>query len=412
MRHITRLLLFFTLISLSQISLAEKKIKGAYSKQPPLFPIELKEAFPESKATFEEVKSRLLKHYYSDKLTEDALYYAAIQGMLRHVSPPDNRNLAKIWSSKQYQAFAEVLQGVQTAIGVQLQSNLYDGSLTVVNVSPNSPADGKLFPYDRIMRINNESLRGKKNSEVNALLSGKPGSTISFTVVRDIHVFDVKLTRTQYSVQNINVKILDTLAYVAIKNVSENTAKELEKTFTQLAQEGVTDLVVDLRNNGGGDFFEGLRMAETLLPKESVILRILQKSQQIENYVSNNENPSKFNIIVLINQHTASSAEVFAAALRDHQLARLVGTRSLGKATVEGTYSLDNGYYAKFIIAAMYSPRGQSWHSKGLLPDYFVEADPSKLSALQKLPLHQQLSADLQLATAWNLLKERQKNAK
>lgn len=148
-------------------------------------------------------------------------------------------------------------------------------------------------------------------------------------------------------------------------------------------------------------------MAETLLEKDKVILRILQKKQQIQNYVSTNSNPANFEIVVLINQNTASSAEVFATALRDHQKARLVGTRTHGKASVEGTYSLKNGYYAKFIIAAMYSPRGQSWHSKGLLPDYFIDADTSKVNKLRALPFKQQLQADLQLATAWNLLKEK-----
>lgn len=403
MKHLA----LFSLIFFSISSAAEQKIDGAQSSQAPLFPIELAEEFPKAKQTFNEVKQRLLKHYYSNRITEDALYYAAIQGMLRHVSPPDSKDLAQLWSPKQYQSFADTLQGVQTAIGVQLKINPADASLTITQVSPNSPADGKLQVHDRILRVNGEKLSGKSFTQINKMLSGPEGSNVQFTAVRDIEVFDTELTRQQFNVQNIVVNIQGQLAYITIDKVTAEISIELQKTLNQLAQEGVKELIIDLRNNGGGDFFEGIRMAETLLEKDKVILRILQKKQQIQNYVSTNSNPANFEIVVLINQNTASSAEVFATALRDHQKARLVGTRTHGKASVEGTYSLKNGYYAKFIIAAMYSPRGQSWHSKGLLPDYFIDADTSKVNKLRALPFKQQLQADLQLATAWNLLKEK-----
>lgn len=400
-------LALFSLLCFTMTVAAEQKINGAKSKQAPLFPIELAEEFPKAKQTFNEVKQRLLKHYYSDRLNEDALYYAAIQGMLRHASPPDNKDLARIWSPRQYQSFSDILQGVQTAIGVQLKVNTADASLTITHVSPNSPAHNKLQIHDRILRINGEKLLGKSFAQINTMLSGPEGSTIKFTVVRDIDVFDTELIRQQFNVQNVAVSIQGQLAYIIINKVTANISTELQKALHQLKQEGVRELIIDLRNNGGGDFFEGIRMAETLLEKDKVILRILQKQQQIQNYVSTNANPANFKIIVLVNKHTASSAEVFASALRDHQKARLVGTRTHGKASVEGTYSLKNGYYAKFIIAAMYSPRGQSWHSKGLLPDYLIEADASTVNKLRALPFQQQLQTDLQLATAWNLLKEK-----
>ena len=400
------LLILPALLMISSHALAEIEVKGSKSNQPPLFPTQLKEEFPKAEATFKEVKKRLLKHYYSNQLNEDALYYAAIQGMLRHVSPPNNKELAQIWSPAQYDAFSQILQGVQTAIGVQLQPNLKEGSLTVTQVSQHSPADGKLQIFDRVMRINGEALKGKTINQINKLLDGEEGSTVKVTIVRDIEVMDIELKRTRYNVENIRVKIQGDLAYVSIANVAENTALEFQKTLSQLDKEGVKKLIIDLRNNGGGDFFQGLRLAESLLPADSVILRIIQKNQEIQNYVSTNAQAPNFKTIILVNQNTASAAEVFAAALRDHQLTRLVGTRSNGKATVEGTYSLKNGYYTKFIIAAMYSPRGQSWHGKGLLPDYFIEANAAKVSAYQKLPLQHQLKTDLQLATAWKLLND------
>jgi len=326
------------LLCFSLIATAEQKIDGVQSSQAPLFPIELSEDFPKAKQTFNEVRQRLLKHYYSNRITEDALYYAAIQGMLRHASPPENKNLAQIWSPKQYQNFSDILQGVQTAIGVQLKINSADASLTITHVSPNSPADGKLQIHDRILRINGKKLAGKSFAQINTMLSGPEGSTVKFTAVRDIKVFDTELTRQQFNVQNIVVNVQGQLAYITINKVTANISIELQKTLTQLAQEGVQELIIDLRNNGGGDFFEGIRMAETLLEKDKVILRILQKKQQIQNYISTNNSPANFEIVVLVNKNTASSAEIFAVALRDHQKARLVGTRTHGIDSVEVTY--------------------------------------------------------------------------
>ena len=403
MKYLT-LLIF---LCASFITIAEQKIDGAQSNQPPLFPIELVEKFPKAQQTFNEVKQRLLKHYYSNLITEDTLYYAAIQGMLRHISPPENKDLAQIWSPKQYQTFNNISQGVQTAIGVQLKINKDNTSLSITHVSPNSPADGKLQIYDRILRINGKKISGKNLLQINNLLSGPSGSTIKFTIVRDIKVFDTEITSQQFNVKNVIVKIQNQLAYITINKVTAHTSIKIQEILIQLEKEGVKELIIDLRNNGGGDFFQGIRMAETLLEKDKIILRILQKKQQIQNYVSTNPNPINFKIIILVNKNTASAAEIFTIALRDHQKAKLVGTRTHGKASVEGVYSLKNGYYTKFIIAAMYSPRGQSWHSKGLLPDYFIEIDTKQVNNLRKLPFKQQLQTDLQLATAWNLLKEK-----
>lgn len=404
----TRLLITCLCLLIAHTSLALDRPKPVKEKlageQLPLFPIELPEPFPKAEKTFDEVKSFLLKYYYSNKLNEDALYHAAIEGMLRHVSPPQNRELAKLWSPTEFQAFADALKGVQSSIGIHIQHNKSEGSLLITHVIPGSPADGKLMPGDRIMRINGKPFKNLPAQTINDMLQGEVGSQVHFKVVRDIEVLDISLARQLFSLKNLDTRIHGKLAYMIIKSVSKNIAEEVSNTLHHLEQEGVEKLIIDMRNNTGGDFFEGIAMAETLLPANSIVLRTLQKDQGIENYVSRTGKPPAFETILLVNQNTASSAEIFSAALRDHQRARIVGTRTHGKATVEGTYSLKNGYYTKFIIAAMYSPRGQSWHGSGLLPDFYVETNPALLEYLRSLPIEAQLKSDLQLATAWKLL--------
>ncbi|EDY87537.1 probable carboxyl-terminal protease, putative [gamma proteobacterium HTCC5015] len=372
----------------------------------PLFPIALEHPFNAPEETFLEVKDYLKRYYYSDQLNDEALYHAAIQGMLRHVSPPQSPELAKLWPATDFERFNSELDGIQHALGLDVRYSATDGSLTVTQTAPGSPAAKSLKTHDRIMRINGQALKGINAQQLSQTLAQAAKDSVTFTVVRDIEVFDVTLKSAVYDVQNLHLKRFQDSAYIGIKSVSRGVASALKKTLEKLEKEGIDHVIIDLRNNAGGDFYEGLALAELFLDRGTPLLYTLQNEATVEHYRSSNPEASKLQPILLINEYTASAAEVFAAALRDHQKARLVGTRSHGKATVEGTYKLDNGYYIKFIIAAMYSPRGQSWQSKGLLPDYFAESSAGKIEELQALPFKRQLQQDLPLATAWKLLHE------
>ncbi|MGM0563855.1 MAG: S41 family peptidase [Pseudomonadota bacterium] len=375
-------------------------------ERPPLFAIGLEQPFPDPESTFKEVKELLQSYYYSNQIDDEILYRAAIQGMLRHVSPPESPELARLWAPAEFSSFEGDLRGLKNTLGMQVKFQAEDGSLTVVSVAPNSPAAGKLQPHDRIMRINQKPLRGLSSEAVAELLAGEEDTRVELTVVRDVDIFEVPLQRAAYEVQNLAIERRGKLAYVVIRHMSQGIAEAFAERVRALQEDGVDRLIIDLRNNIGGDFYEGLKLAEVMLPKGAQLLYTLQNEDTVEHYRSENPDPIELDAIVLINENTASAAEVFAAALRDHDAARLVGTRSHGKATAEGSYKLDNGHYIKFIIAAMYSPRGQSWQSNGLLPDYFAESRSGQLDALQALALKQQLPRDLPLATAWKLFRE------
>ncbi|MFC1820493.1 hypothetical protein ACFLZG_05360, partial [Thermodesulfobacteriota bacterium] len=127
-------IILLSVIGPAQRCLADEKVSFK-----PLFPIKLDHEFPEPRKTFEEIKEIILKHYYSKEITEEALYWAAIQGMLRHISPPKNPELSKIWTAKEYEKVLQALQGVQVSLGIKSRFNPVEGSLVVTEVIPNSP---------------------------------------------------------------------------------------------------------------------------------------------------------------------------------------------------------------------------------------------------------------------------------
>ncbi|MBI1375514.1 MAG: hypothetical protein GC159_22610 [Phycisphaera sp.] len=383
---------------------------------PPLFDVTVEHDLPDAKATFEEVRKLMLDNYYTSTLTEDALYWAAIKGMLRHVSPPDNPELGAIWTPEQWARISQSLQGVQISLGFKSQYNPGDGSLTIAEILEGSPSEGLLQPLDRVLRIDGKPLKGLNGEEINKLILGEPGSEATLTIVRDIKVFEIKIKRQPFKISSVESFIFgaqpgNQIGYIRLKTETQGIAEEVKAELQRLADRKVDRLVLDFRENGGGVFGEALKLAELFLPKNSIILRTVQHGDKLQNVASNNETPFVFKVAVLINEHTASSSEIVTAALQDHAPgmrqrsggaanAIVVGSKSFGKGVFEKTFELPNKYHVKFIIGAMYSPSGRSWQSHGLTPDINVDQDSKIMPALFNLPPDQRLTKDAVLLTA------------
>ena len=389
------------IIFLTSWSLAEEQ-----TTLKPLFPVRLEHEFPESKKTFEEIRNMILKHYYSEDITEDALYWAAIQGMLRHISPPQSPGLSKIWTAEKYKKILLSRQGNQVSIGIKSSFNPNEGRLTITEVLPNSPAESILKPLDHILRIDAQPLKGKTLQELNTLLDGQEGTEVTLTVNRDIKVFDVILKRRKFQTETLLIsRLTDTIALVEIKKFTANLSKKLKDELAKLKADGFQKLIIDLRNNPGGVFAESLRVVELLLPEKSILLRTYQQDKRLQNYVSANTKPFEFDIAILVNHNTASSAEILASALQEHKKALIIGTKTYGKGVFEKTFKLHNDFHVKFITGAMYSPKGISWQDKGVTPDFLVDQDDKTVAALLKMEIEQRFRKDVAMITAYKLLK-------
>ncbi len=376
------------------------------SKLEPLFPVSLKHDFPDAENTFEDIKELILKNYYSDDISEEALYWAAIEGMLRHISPPENKGLARIWTPDAYQKILDGLKGEQVSIGIKSSFNSSDGSLTVSEVMPSSPAEGNLMKHDRILKVDGSTIKGISVSEINKLLDGDEGTDVTLTVNRGIDIFDLTITRKRFETENLIVtKLLDDMALIQIKRFTSGMSEKLKEELNTLKEDNFQRLVIDLRNNQGGVFIEPLKMLEFFLPEKNIMLRTFKRDTKNQNYISTNTEPYPFEIAVLVNGKTASSAEILAGSLRDHQKAFIIGTKTYGKGVFEKTFTVKNDYRVKFITGVMYTPKKNAWQGKGLLPDFVVDQNDKTVEALLKLDINDRLRKDTGLITAMKLLK-------
>lgn len=370
-----------------------------------LFPVRIEHGFPRPEATFDEVRRLILDHYYAEEIDSATLYWAAIEGMLRRISPPSQPDLSRLWTADEYLAIRESLQGEQVSIGIKSRFNPGEGSLTVTEVLPDGPAESILRPMDRILRIDGEPLKGLRLERVDTLLRRAEGERITLTVNRDIRVFDVTVACQKFEQKNLTVADLAPgIAVVALRRMTAGLSGRLRETLAVLAARGMQAVVLDLRDNPGGVFVEALRVVELFLPARHILLRTFRRDGGVQNYVSSNDEPFSFELAVLINGRTASSAEIVAGCLQDHDKALLVGSHTYGKAIFEQTFPLANEMHVKFITGAMYTPKGRSWQNEGIRPDFLVAQDEKTLAALRKLPPAERFRKDVAVITAYKLL--------
>lgn len=377
------------------------------AQQKPLFDITTKYD-AKGEASFQQVKELILEHYYYNGLSTDDLYWAAIKGMLTHISPPETPNLAALWTDEEYEQILNSLKGQQVSLGFNSTFNSNDGSLTVTAITEGSGAEGKLQPLDRILRIDNQELKGKSLDEINQLLDGPIGSEARLKAIRDITIFDVYLTRDTLKTENLIVTTIPgkNIALIEVKSVTVGIANQLKGELEKLKASGVQSIILDFRNNSGGVLNEGVNISKLFMNEGDIVLRTQSSAKGILNYVASEHGFTDFNIAALINENTASSSEIVVSALRDHNRAIIIGKKTFGKGVIETTYTLENNYRVKFITNAMYSPKGISWQTVGLLPDFFVDQSQDAYNQIVKSSIENRMRSDLHLTTAIKLLEQ------
>ena len=224
---------------------------------PPLFDTRLGFEFESAPEVFAEVRELILERYYSPELSEQTLYWAAIQGMLRHISPPSAPTQGRIWTAEQYQRVLNSLVGKQKSLGIKSHFDPNDGSLTVTHVTRGSPAEGHLQVRDRIMRIDGQHLRGLLK-EIDNRLNAPANGEVSLTVVRDIEVLQLTLAPAEHNVPSLESGLLDErTAYLRFSRMTAGVAEEALELLKPWVTQGVSSIVLDLRGNEAACLLRG-----------------------------------------------------------------------------------------------------------------------------------------------------------
>jgi len=353
-----------------------------------------------AEATFDAALRTVLDEYV-DPRTPSELVHGAIDGMVKSLGDPHSAYLSPTDNEHQ----GEVEKGRYPGIGVLI--DLQNGKVVVAQVFDDSPASrAGLRPGDILLAANGRDLANVKSlDKVIALIRGRKGTVITLTLRRDSQKLEVPVIREEIQRPVVEHRLLsDGLGYLRIGDFPDGVSRTVETALKDLQERGMRGLVLDLRSNNGGFLDEAVRTADLFIA-EGVIVTTRGRHER-DNKIFRAEPgglAEKVPMVVLVNAGTASAAEVLAGALRDHGRARLVGTRTYGKGTVNKRFPLPDGSGLLISTGKYFLPKGEQIEGKGLDPDQLVEG-PTR-EELSKLPPGTP-PPDRQLAAAVKMLTE------
>ncbi|MFH1632250.1 MAG: S41 family peptidase [bacterium] len=321
-------------------------------------------------AGFWEVWNLVHEVYVDQPVSEEDLYYGALEGMLWALGDPYSIFLDPTLTDE----FNQDLEGSFFGIGAEV--DLRDGFIVVVSPLAGSPAEqAGLLPGDKILAIDSVDTFGMTLNEAVASIRGEEGTPVILTVTRDglSEAFDIEITRGEIIIDSVVWEIRDDgIAVVEIRIFNEETTALFQQAVQEILTSGVDGIVLDLRNNPGGYLTEAINVAGFWIDGNTVVI---ERVRDEENHLSALGTARLHGIktAVLVNVGSASGSEILAGALQDYGAAMIIGEQTFGKGSVQEFYEFPDGSSVKITVAEWLTPNGRSINEVGITPDMVVE---------------------------------------
>lgn len=325
-----------------------------------------------------EYLEELINSSYLEEKDEEALAEGIYAGLVYGLGDPYSR----YYTAEQYQQETSSTEGSYVGIGVLMQEN-QDGGVKIVECYEGGPGElAGLQAEDILSAVDGKDITELELSEVVALIKEKKDEEVVLTVHREgveealkisVPIRDVVLPSVFHEMLDQNV------GYLRISEFTGVTPEQYREAFTDLQEQGMEKLVVDLRNNPGGLLTSVCDVLNEILP-EGLIVYTEDKYGNREEKTSEGAHPLEIPLAVLVNEGSASASEIFAGAVQDYEIGTIVGVRTYGKGVVQAITSLEDGSAVKLTVSRYYTPKGNSIHEVGIQPDIEVKLDTDLLN--------------------------------
>lgn len=311
----------------------------------------------------------LLQTKYMGEVKVDDLIDGAIEGMFSKIDDPYTRYLSEEEYSEIVSAGTETYYG----IGVHLSINIKTKQITVIGVMPDSPAKkAGIRAGDIVLKVNDTEANIDNYYESVDNIKGEEGTEVKLEILSNGENKTLKVTRTKIVANNIESEVIQGLGYIRVLAFENNIYNQFKEQYDKLIDENkVKGLIIDLRNNPGGHVSETVKIADMLVG-EGTILKEVYGDGVTKTYTSD-KNKSSVPIVVLVNENSASAAEILAGSIKDLKQGTLVGTTTFGKGIVQSIIKLENGGGLSITTAKYYTAAGEEIHGKGIAPDVEVK---------------------------------------
>ena len=311
-------------------------------------------------------------YYYEDKsLSEHELVDGAMRGMVTKLDDP----YAQYFTEDEYQQLLSDNAGNYKGIGVSVQVPDETGA-QIINVYSGGPAEeAGLRKGDIITRVNGKAAANLSLDELVACFSTDDTVPDEITYLRDGVERTVSVLRREVHIKRVDSKVLDGgIGYIRISEFNGSVVEDFSAAAQSMEDQGIHNVIIDVRDNPGGGLSEVLGVCGMLIPNGETIVSIRSKSGQEDVYESKGEKQFDFNLVVLVNGYSASASELLTGALKDYNLATIVGTQTFGKGIVQSFFHLRDGNgWVKMTTDAYFTPGGGYIQGVGIAPDIVVD---------------------------------------
>ncbi|MGY8615112.1 carboxy-terminal processing protease CtpA [Bacillus velezensis] len=321
--------------------------------------------FEKFNKAYEQIKSD-----YYQKTDDSKLVDGAIKGMISSLDDP----YSSYMDPQEGKSFEETISASFEGIGAQVEEK--DGSILIVSPIKGSPAEkAGVKPNDQILKVNGKSVKGLNVNEAVALIRGKKGTNVKLVLHRaGVGDLNLSIKRDTIPVETVYSEMKKgDIGEIQITSFSESTVKELNSAIDSLEKQGAKGYILDLRGNPGGLMDEAIKMSNMFIDKGKNIMQVEYKDGTKEVMKATKERKVTKPTVVLVNDGTASAAEIMSAALHESSGIPLIGEKTFGKGTVQTAKDYSDGSTVKLTIAKWLTADGEWIHKKGIKPQYQVK---------------------------------------
>jgi len=319
----------------------------------------------------------IIKYYYVDTINEDKIMESALVAMIKELDPHSS-----YIPLSELQAMNEPLVGKFEGIGIQF--NIHDDTIMVTQTIVGGPSEKLgLRAGDRIVKIDTQNVAGIKitNNDVIKKLRGDKGTKVTVGIFRrgNDALIDYTITRDQIPLFSMDASYMVTpeIGYIKISRFADATVEEFKKGLADLKAKGMTSLILDLQNNGGGYLNRAVELADEFLSDSKKIVFTRGRSNPDEDFMSTTRGGwEKGNVAVLIDESSASASEIVSGAIQDWDRGLIIGRRSFGKGLVQKPFQLPDGSMIRLTVAHYYTPSGRNMqkpYTLGDEEDYYMD---------------------------------------
>ena len=310
---------------------------------------------------------KIIDKYYLGDVDEEKLKEGAIKGYIEGLGDKYSEYISK----EDMEDYMADTTGNFVGIGIYMVQDTKSNKIMVLSPIKGGPAEkAGIQPGDYIISVDDVDYAGDQMSVAANKIKGEAGTTVKIKILRDSETKEYELKREKITVNPVEGKVLDNnIGYLEFSSFDDGTVEEFKNKYEELQKQGITSLIIDLRNNGGGIVKEALEIADYILNKDDVILYEVDKNDKETVEKSTNDPIINMPIVVLTNGNTASSSEILAGALKDHGKATIIGEKTYGKGVIQQLLTLPDGSGLKITSEEYLTPNKTKLNGIGIEPD-------------------------------------------